>query len=439
MSGSSFWRDLEAQFRALDPAGELRADWDYVAGSGGYGNWRITGTNNTTLRLHFQRLARLAGAAVDETGKQDSLQVWLDTLLKRSPSFEYGDQYVEQNEDGSKGACHIRGRINRLAEASGDLCVELDIEAMEVERRRLPQGEAVTEVSGPAQQLDAPPTFGGTTPVDEVGRDIAQSQPRSHGDGLHASDGRVAPPHAQPSDESSGDLNPAQSEEPALEADEPDPELEELIAEFSRIPTGTEMFRAPVQMMEWPSETAAPSLSRKERLKRMRTLSMQTELDLDSQNEYSLLFWAEWKEQHPDASASPASPTALVENGEPPIGGAKEVVLATQPQGPLASVGKLVADAASISGAVVQLQRTPDARLNQVAGVPASVKKRGRPAKIDAGTKQAALAAREHGQTWRAVAKILYGVTYPTAQQVKNAPNVLNHYKRSIVQPPNKS
>jgi hypothetical protein len=69
---------------------------------------------------------------------------------------------------------------------------------------------------------------------------------------------------------------------------------------------------------------------------------------------------------------------------------------------------------------------------------PSTAKKRGRPAKIDVSKKRAAAAARKSGATWKEVAKLLYG-TYPTSQQVKNAPNILKNYKKSIVQPPNKS
>jgi hypothetical protein len=78
------------------------------------------------------------------------------------------------------------------------------------------------------------------------------------------------------------------------------------------------------------------------------------------------------------------------------------------------------------------------ARERERATTLAPAKKRGRPAKIALGKKQSALAARKNGRTWREVAKILYGTHYPTAQQVKNAPNVLKHYERSLVQPPNK-
>jgi hypothetical protein len=72
------------------------------------------------------------------------------------------------------------------------------------------------------------------------------------------------------------------------------------------------------------------------------------------------------------------------------------------------------------------------------ATAPPPAKKRGRPAKIEASKKRAALAAKESGATGKEVAKILYGVTYPTTQQVKNAPNILNYYKHSTERPPNK-
>ncbi len=65
---------------------------------------------------------------------------------------------------------------------------------------------------------------------------------------------------------------------------------------------------------------------------------------------------------------------------------------------------------------------------------PTGPRKRGRPAEIDIARKEAALAARERGDSWKEVAKVLYDSKYPTEQQVKNAPNVLNHYKRNRVQ-----
>jgi len=199
MSYSSFWRDLEVQFRALDQIRELRADWDYKAKSGGRGDWRVTGTSNTALRLHFERLARLAGGALDETGNQDSLQVWLDTLKDRSPNFEYGAQCEEQNEDGTRGPCHIRGRINRLAEASANLCIELEIEAIEAERRRTLQPEAVADGSRPAQPLNPHATPGSATPANSTQTDNTPAQVRKPVKGT--ADSSVAPTAEKPARE----------------------------------------------------------------------------------------------------------------------------------------------------------------------------------------------------------------------------------------------
>lgn len=66
-------------------------------------------------------------------------------------------------------------------------------------------------------------------------------------------------------------------------------------------------------------------------------------------------------------------------------------------------------------------------------------RKRGRPAKIDKATKDAALGVKARGGTGREIAKILYKTTYPSSQQVKNAPNILKHYLKSATPSPNKS
>jgi hypothetical protein len=64
-------------------------------------------------------------------------------------------------------------------------------------------------------------------------------------------------------------------------------------------------------------------------------------------------------------------------------------------------------------------------------------RKRGRPAAMDNATKEAALAVRAGGGTWKNVAKVLYKVPYPNSQQVKNAPNILKHYLKSTSPSPN--
>jgi hypothetical protein len=57
-------------------------------------------------------------------------------------------------------------------------------------------------------------------------------------------------------------------------------------------------------------------------------------------------------------------------------------------------------------------------------------RKRGRPMEIPATAKRDASEVRARGGTWREVARVLYQVPYPTESQVKNAANVLKHFRR---------
>jgi hypothetical protein len=59
-------------------------------------------------------------------------------------------------------------------------------------------------------------------------------------------------------------------------------------------------------------------------------------------------------------------------------------------------------------------------------------KKAGRPATISSELKEDALTVREKGGTWKDVAKKLYQTQYPSKQQIKNAPNVLKHYQKTV-------
>jgi hypothetical protein len=127
MKDSHFWQDLENLFRQLDSRGPLRADWHYIAGTGGRGDWRLEGANHEE-ELSFKLLAGRGGAALDESGK-DTLTVWFDALKSKSPNFQINDHYpVGQNEDGSR-AVHVTGRIERVCQASANLCLAFQIEA----------------------------------------------------------------------------------------------------------------------------------------------------------------------------------------------------------------------------------------------------------------------------------------------------------------------
>lgn len=131
MADSNFWRDMEAQFRALDPSGSLGVRCHYKAGNLGKWDWQIIGAGDGS-RLNFERLARLVGSALDADCDKDALQLWLDTLRKISPNIEYDDPI------GGDIEAHVSGRIRHICEESANLCVRLDIGAFEAERRHTP-------------------------------------------------------------------------------------------------------------------------------------------------------------------------------------------------------------------------------------------------------------------------------------------------------------
>jgi hypothetical protein len=131
MADSQFWRDMEARFRAIpDPTGDLRADWNYVIGSGGPGTWRLAAGLSPSVRVRFEALARLAGVAIDNPAISDPLIAWLHALRLASPDYRPDLYYVEM-QDGTEGAHHLTGTVRRVCEASADQCCVLESRAME--------------------------------------------------------------------------------------------------------------------------------------------------------------------------------------------------------------------------------------------------------------------------------------------------------------------
>jgi len=103
------------------------------------------------------------------------------------------------------------------------------------------------------------------------------------------------------------------------------------------------------------------------------------------------------------------------------------------PKVPRISALGAVRDQPATEGARSPVETTANPQPRHEPGdvtAPSPPKKRGRPVEIDFARKEAALAVRERGDSRKKVAKVLYANKYPTDQQVKNAPNVLNNYKR---------
>jgi hypothetical protein len=159
---SSFWRDLAERFRALQVTyGMLRADWIYRVGSGLPGEWRLAGAESSAA-IQFDTLAIRAACALFPPGNSNMRDAWLEVLRTRTISFRYEDQRVEQNGDGSEGACYLTGTILSLLGASADQCSEREGKEAEAETlRRIEQlriashaeePEAVVQATGDAER-----------------------------------------------------------------------------------------------------------------------------------------------------------------------------------------------------------------------------------------------------------------------------------------------
>jgi hypothetical protein len=175
MTDGNYWQDLEARFRALSQSAlGLRADWHYV--SGARGNWQIAGSAPES-RLRFENLARRAGTAISEPAQVDSLQAWLDLVRKRGINFKLDDNtpWSEQNADGTEGPSHVSGTISNVCEASANLCLMLENDALaagggKAGRSSRPPEAGDSDLSKPAAQEDQS--------SGEAGRDVPELHPK---------------------------------------------------------------------------------------------------------------------------------------------------------------------------------------------------------------------------------------------------------------------
>jgi len=138
MVDSDFWRDLAEQFRALDPAGLLYADHDYIVNSGNVDQWQIKGADRI-IRLRFEALARRAGSKIAGAHQKDPLFIWLGEVKATGPNFEYGAYLIERNADGTDGIQHQLGTLKRLCVASAERCTEHESYALQAELREKQQ------------------------------------------------------------------------------------------------------------------------------------------------------------------------------------------------------------------------------------------------------------------------------------------------------------
>jgi hypothetical protein len=242
MTNSKLWQDLEAQFRALDPYGLLRADGTYTVGSSNVSSemlyqWALRG--EMSLAVGFRVLAHKAGAALGRSDL-DPFIAWLQDLTTEHRFFRIETTGgVEQRADGTIVRHFVLATINNICQASAHRCVSLQLAALEAEHlaNYLPQPSnritvpvevpprdleaasaspesginQTTEIEPSAHTHSAPPGKQRDpivrkpsrrnpkySAIDKALQEIADSKPKSHQEVFHALDNRVDVPHAEP-------------------------------------------------------------------------------------------------------------------------------------------------------------------------------------------------------------------------------------------------
>jgi hypothetical protein len=128
IASSTFWHDLEAQFRALpDPKEGLIATF----GEGKW-LWGVTGGSRDKLQAErleelFSSLAKKAAIAAGVPPGANVVDGWLDLLRKESPHFSR--LYENATEIPDEG-----GQIQNLVLASTEYCYVLANRAFELEK-----------------------------------------------------------------------------------------------------------------------------------------------------------------------------------------------------------------------------------------------------------------------------------------------------------------
>ncbi len=131
------WRQLESDFRQLQPAMEfvrLDAQW---GDAGEY--WRLAGGGNRLVQERFTALAELAGKKLltlsanqipDEvTAEPDHVHRWFKALWRMGGFMETDIPARMLNDDGSFAGHIFGGTIRDPAEASAVLCLRLHTHA----------------------------------------------------------------------------------------------------------------------------------------------------------------------------------------------------------------------------------------------------------------------------------------------------------------------
>lgn len=157
-SDSTFWHDLGEKFMSDDPGGDFGYSWQQTTVGDGLKSERVSQaifrpSSDRAVQLRFERLARQAGDRLDLSGHGDTLQLWLEELLRLHLNDWRNDVRLlgpEVLPDGTRN-WYRAGFLARVFRLSAERSMEFEIEAIKGEQR----GQGVRNVGDRAVGADA--------------------------------------------------------------------------------------------------------------------------------------------------------------------------------------------------------------------------------------------------------------------------------------------
>lgn len=146
MADSDLWREFADAFLKLaEDYCDIPAQCQHQVGSDAVGDWALCG--EYVVNVRFDALARRAAVGLPDKRSVDLLVAWLEALREEKPDFELSDCFgTEQN----RGTAYRIITINRVCQASANLCKRFESAALQVEFEESHQ-------SDPQKLLEAPP------------------------------------------------------------------------------------------------------------------------------------------------------------------------------------------------------------------------------------------------------------------------------------------
>lgn len=130
MATSEFWRNIAAEFRALDPDAMLYGSWDCLVTGGMPCQWTLRG-HTRAVQIRFEALARRAASEMPQPEFSDSLLSWLEAVRKNGHQLG-SSYYTDTGADGAK-LDHVTGNVHNLCQESASLCSMFESHLLQTE------------------------------------------------------------------------------------------------------------------------------------------------------------------------------------------------------------------------------------------------------------------------------------------------------------------